>query len=64
MVEKFLYFILGILLIYLYDSLLFFITDRWSAKKSNYDCSKCKNWACSKYFCEKYSKGNVKEESR
>ncbi len=44
------------------DFLCFKIGQKYYAKKCNYECSKCKNWACNKYQCMKYSKGKVKDE--
>ena len=44
--------IVAIFFWFLYDVLLFYLTDRFYAKKCRYDCSKCKNWHCQYHECE------------
>ena len=55
-------YIIGILFYIICDFLTFKIGQKYYAKKCNYDCSKCKNWACNKYQCLKYSKEKVKDK--
>ena len=55
--------LIGGIILSIYDFIFFQLAARIESKKCNYNCSKCKNWACNKYQCLKYSKNNLKEEN-
>lgn len=48
-----LYALIGCILWFIVDVLQFYFTERYFAKKCNYDCSKCKNWHCQYHSCER-----------
>ena len=45
--------LVGGIIWFCYDMILWYITEHYFAKKCNYDCSKCKNWHCQYHECER-----------
>lgn len=49
----FLQFIFGSFLFFVVDCIQFAFYGRFYARKACYDCSKCKNWHCQYFECQR-----------
>lgn len=54
-----LFMILGTILWCIQDILFFYLMSARLSKKCGYDCSKCEDWHCNSYWCEKKRKESL-----